>query len=132
VIRTWVRNLVAVDVPALRHLVNVLVFPSKGPRPHPDECSGSDLDGDEYWVCWDSTLIPPQIVNAAPMDYSPAKATEVYGGVKVRRTGSLLIYVVQKAEAHIGDTSNARENTKSLEIILQDTMCTCSRCVFDI
>ena len=39
-------------------------------RPHPNECSGSDLDGDVYFVCWDRDLIPPQ--QHPPMDYTPA------------------------------------------------------------
>ncbi|XP_020089659.1 probable RNA-dependent RNA polymerase 1 [Ananas comosus] len=65
-----VRVLMAVDVPALRHMVDCVVFPQKGKRPHPNECSGSDLDGDIYFVCWDPTLIPPCMVS--PMDYTQA------------------------------------------------------------
>ncbi|CAK9142330.1 unnamed protein product [Ilex paraguariensis] len=65
-----VRVLRAVDVPALHHMVDCVVFPQKGKRPHPNECSGSDLDGDIYFVCWDSDLIPPRQVQ--PMDYTPA------------------------------------------------------------
>ncbi|KAM7487791.1 hypothetical protein LguiB_025275 [Lonicera macranthoides] len=65
-----VRVLRAVDVPALHHLVDCVVFPQKGIRPHPNECSGSDLDGDIYFVCWDPDLIPPQ--QNQPMDYTPA------------------------------------------------------------
>ncbi|CAN1846087.1 RNA-dependent RNA polymerase 2 [Linum perenne] len=48
-------------------LVDCILFPQKGPRPHPNECSGGDLDGDLYFVSWDEDLIPPQTV--APMDY---------------------------------------------------------------
>ncbi|KAK0597678.1 hypothetical protein LWI29_027530 [Acer saccharum] len=66
------RVLEAVDVPALHHMVDCIVFPAKGKRPHPDECSGSDLDGDVYFVCWDPDLIPPRQV--PPMDYTPAPA----------------------------------------------------------
>lgn len=65
-----VRILQAVDIPALRHMVNCVVFPQQGPRSHPNECSGSDLDGDIYFVSWDPSLIPPRMV--APMDYTPA------------------------------------------------------------
>ena len=63
------RKFTAVDKPELRHMVDCVVFPSKGQRPHPDEMSGSDLDGDMYFVCWEITLIPPTD-NEIPMDYT--------------------------------------------------------------
>ncbi|KAL4637955.1 hypothetical protein ACB092_03G115900 [Castanea dentata] len=62
-----VRVLEAVDVLDLHHLADCVVFPQKGKRPHPNECSGSDLDGDLYFVCWDLDLIPPRQIQ--PMEY---------------------------------------------------------------
>ncbi|XP_076914711.1 putative RNA-dependent RNA polymerase 1 [Bidens hawaiensis] len=70
-----VRVLKAVNVPALHHMVDCVVFPQKGKRPHPNECSGSDLDGDIYFVCWDPDLIPPQ--QFEPMDYTPAPTMQL-------------------------------------------------------
>ncbi|KAF5442851.1 hypothetical protein F2P56_035469 [Juglans regia] len=65
----------AVNVPALHHMVDCVVFPQKGERPHPNECSGSDLDGDLYFVSWDLDLIPPRQIE--PMEYNPAPAKQV-------------------------------------------------------
>ena len=48
---------------------NVLIFPSKGKRPHPNECSGSDLDGDYYFVFYDKELIPKESNLIEPMNY---------------------------------------------------------------
>ncbi|GAV82938.1 RdRP domain-containing protein/RRM_6 domain-containing protein [Cephalotus follicularis] len=70
-----IRVLKAVDVPDLHHMVDCVVFPQKGKRPHPNECSGSDLDGDIYFVCWDPELIPPQ--QCPPMDYTPPPTIEL-------------------------------------------------------
>ncbi|KAL3502016.1 hypothetical protein ACH5RR_036465 [Cinchona calisaya] len=70
-----IRVLKAVNLPALHHMVDCVVFPQKGVRPHPNECSGSDLDGDIYFVCWDPDLIPPR--QASPMDYTPAPSMQL-------------------------------------------------------
>ena len=58
----------AVNCDELHHLFDVLVFPQRGDRPHADETSGGDLDGDEFTVIWDQTLLPPMAVE--PMRYS--------------------------------------------------------------
>ncbi|KDP31126.1 hypothetical protein JCGZ_11502 [Jatropha curcas] len=48
-------------------LVDCILFPQKGERPHPNECSGGDLDGDLFFISWDEDLIPSQ--TESPMDY---------------------------------------------------------------
>lgn len=62
-----IRVLWAVNRPELHHMKNTVVFPQKGSRPVPNKCSGSDLDGDLYFVSWDDRLIPQH--TEAPMDY---------------------------------------------------------------
>ncbi|CAF4655048.1 unnamed protein product [Rotaria sp. Silwood1] len=76
-----IRKLDAVDCPALHHLYECVVFPAQGQRPHPNEISGSDTDGDEYWVCWNEEL-----VNNATIQHPPATfdATE-----KVKHNGEI-------------------------------------------
>lgn len=73
-----VRTFQAVDVPVLHHIYDCVVFPSTGERPHPNELSGSDLDGDLYHVIWDDELIP-KMGNKDPMDYTSAEKLD-YGG----------------------------------------------------
>jgi RNA-dependent RNA polymerase len=69
-----IRVLEAVDKPELHHLFDCLVFPQKGERPHSNEASGSDLDGDLYFVTWDQNLVPPSKQSWPPMEYTAAEA----------------------------------------------------------
>jgi len=50
------------------HIVNCIVFPAKGKRPVTNMISGSDLDGDTYFVSWDKRLIPRETVDAISYD----------------------------------------------------------------
>jgi len=52
-----------------------IVFPTIGPRPHSDEISGSDLDGDQYWVYWGQELKIDKPIE--PLSHSPANKLTV-------------------------------------------------------
>ncbi|KAK3748423.1 hypothetical protein QZH41_005767 [Actinostola sp. cb2023] len=74
------------DKPATRdlnHLVDCIVFPVCGKRPHPDEIAGSDLDGDMFFVTWDSDLIPPAM--NPPYDY-PGAVSKPQGRITLEKT----------------------------------------------
>ena len=87
-----IRVLEAVDIPQLHHLVDCIVFPTQGKQPHPNEIAGSDLDGDEYFVCWDPTLLPPTLRN--PYDYPPTEGRDT----SVANRKSMIAYVSKQNE----------------------------------
>ncbi|KAH9895515.1 RNA dependent RNA polymerase-domain-containing protein [Xylariomycetidae sp. FL2044] len=79
-----IRVVEAVDVPELRHLRDVVVFPANGDRDIPSMCSGGDLDGDDFFVFWDPELIPPpEEWNHRPMIHDTLKPKELNRNVEV-------------------------------------------------
>ncbi|KAH6973539.1 RNA dependent RNA polymerase-domain-containing protein [Ilyonectria sp. MPI-CAGE-AT-0026] len=77
-----IRIVEAVDEPKLHHLKDVVVFPATGDRPVPNMLSGGDLDGDDFFVMWESSLMP-RIWNYPPMDYAGPKPQQLDRDVNV-------------------------------------------------
>jgi len=85
-----IRILEAVDVDELSHLKDVIVFPTQGPRPHTDEISGSDCDGDKYIVIWWKPLL------RMLTEYDAANYEEILTDVKALPTNPVDIIAAAK------------------------------------
>jgi hypothetical protein len=66
----------------LSHLIDVVVFPSKGQHPLAGKLQGGDYDGDIFWLCWDQAIVAPFKNAPAPVE-SPNHAK--YGITKDTR-----------------------------------------------
>ncbi|KAJ4987122.1 RNA-directed RNA polymerase [Stagonosporopsis vannaccii] len=59
----------------LSHLVDVVVFSSRGQFPLAGKLQGGDYDGDKFWLCWEDKLVrpflnaPAPVSNPDPSDY---------------------------------------------------------------
>jgi RNA-dependent RNA polymerase len=76
-----IRVLNAIYLPGCHDLTDIIAFPTKGPRPHADEMSGGDLDGDKFFVCWDTDIVTP-VKQVKPLSYEnkshPKKLYDLY------------------------------------------------------
>lgn len=94
------------DVPThLRQLTDCIVFPCHGSRPHPDECTGGDLDGDIFTVIWDERLIPSKQNIVEPMTFDiddPPECNEV-----IDDRGLIQFYIESIKNDILGVASNA-------------------------
>ncbi|CAB4432062.1 unnamed protein product [Rhizophagus irregularis] len=95
-----IRNVkVVVNVKELSHLKNCVVFSQKGNRPLPNMLAGGDLDGDEFFVCFDKRIFIPR--NEEPMVYDsqgkedlkrPVVMDDIYSNSKgVKSTGCIVL-----------------------------------------
>ncbi|EEC05952.1 RNA-directed RNA polymerase, putative, partial [Ixodes scapularis] len=99
-----VRKFTAIDEPRLHHVVDCIVFPGQGHRPHPDEMAGSDLDGDEYIVIWEPSLLFPGY-NKQPMNFSDRNPEPERGEITINDMIQFLCNYIKNDS--IGILSNA-------------------------
>ncbi|XP_062596258.1 uncharacterized protein LOC134257682 [Saccostrea cucullata] len=116
-----IRIFEAVCIPHLSHMVDCIVFPQLGPRPHPDEMSGSDLDGDEYFVCWDERL--STFENVIPMKFPRAEKTHLERDVELSDIAEFLANYIKNdnlgiiANAHLALADSEQEGIFSVRCI---------------
>ncbi|KAI1772740.1 RdRP-domain-containing protein [Hypoxylon cercidicola] len=112
-----IRVVEAVDVPSLRHLRDVVVFPAVGDRDIPSMCSGGDLDGDDYFVIWDPQLIPSEW-NFPPMVHEAPKSKELKRDVRVTDLISFFVRYMKNdslstiAHAHLAQSDALLDGPK--------------------
>eukprot|EP00210_Caulerpa_lentillifera_P009408 g8969.t1 len=110
-----VRTFNAIDCPLLHHMFDCVVFPSQGPRPHPNELSGSDLDGDLYHVIWLEELVP-SVENKVSMIYPSVPVMETKDAVS---TDDMLDFLQENIEfdclGQINNIHKALVDQKGLE-----------------
>ncbi|KAF2430979.1 hypothetical protein EJ08DRAFT_696920 [Tothia fuscella] len=61
----------AVHKPELAHIVDVVVFSSRGYIPLAHRLQGGDYDGDTFWICWEHDLVKD--FRNAPIQAKPPK-----------------------------------------------------------
>ncbi|KAK4059984.1 uncharacterized protein Triagg1_10945 [Trichoderma aggressivum f. europaeum] len=102
-----IRVVEAVDVPELHHLRDIVVFPSTGDRPVPNMLSGGDLDGDDFFIIWEPTLIPNEW-NHPAMNYSSPSPEKLDRDVNADDLRDFFVKYMQNdvlpliATAHLG------------------------------
>ncbi|KAF1844339.1 uncharacterized protein K460DRAFT_317788 [Cucurbitaria berberidis CBS 394.84] len=57
--RSDIQKVRALVCPELNHLIDVVVFPSRGEYPLAGKLQGGDYDGDIFWLCWEPRLVGP-------------------------------------------------------------------------
>lgn len=94
----------AVDVPALHHLKDVVVFSQLGDRDVPGMCSGGDLDGDDFFVIWDKDFIPKEW-NTEPMEMPATPKNDLRRPVRMEDV--MAHFVTYMKNDTLGQISNA-------------------------
>jgi RNA-dependent RNA polymerase len=113
-----IRVVEAVDVPQLRHLRDVVVFPSRGDQDLPSMCSGGDLDGDGFFVIWDPKLLPTEWSHP-PMNYTAPKPLVEPRVSTAKSLASFFVLFLKNdrlpliAHAHLATADYEQEGAKS-------------------
>lgn len=120
-----------VDIPALHHLRDAVVFPQTGDRDIPSMCSGGDLDGDDFLVMWDKDLLPRDW-NDEPMDYKAPEPAKLDREVT---TGDITAFFVQYmkndtlpkiAHAHLALADFTEDGVRDERCELKDSWFSCN------
>ena len=60
--------------PELKHLLDVIVFPSRGVFPLAERMQNDDYDGDTFWVTWDPAIVDKFENMSSPSDLSSSES----------------------------------------------------------
>lgn len=90
-----IQPLLAVDVPELHSLVDVIVFPRTGWRPVTSMLSGGDLDGDIYFCIFDERIAFPPYGPYPPMSYESPNPVELERDVTIADVADFFVDYIQ-------------------------------------
>ncbi|KAI0125087.1 RNA dependent RNA polymerase-domain-containing protein [Xylariales sp. AK1849] len=108
---------VDVEVPAIKALRDVVVFPAEGDRNIASMCSGGDLDGDDFFVFWDERLIPKEW-NYPPLMHDVVEPKESSRDVQIKDIAKFFVEYMKNdslgmiAHAHVAQSDRLPDGPK--------------------
>jgi len=117
-----IRVVKGVNIPELAHLRDVIVLPQTGDRDVANMCSGGDLDGDDFFVSWDSELLPREW-NCQPMDFTPLPPAFIKRDVVVDDISTFFVQYMKNdtlgtiAYAHLATADVEPDGVKSMKCL---------------
>jgi hypothetical protein len=105
--RSDLQKVRAVSRPRLGHLVDVVVFPSRGRFPLAGKLQGGDYDGDKFWICWERELVQP-FKNAPAPTMSPNPSDYHIGKYEKKLEAVIVPHELRSVKGFLKDAMDFR------------------------
>ena len=96
---------------AYKDLYDCIVFPTRGARPHANECAGGRVGGDKYFVCWDQTLVP-RFIGSPYIGYISNSSSKILN--KIKEVSKSLKCIEKRPASNLEETKKQQQARQQL------------------
>ena len=94
-----------------KDLYDCIVFPTRGARPHANECAGGRVGGDKYFVCWDQRLVP-RFIGSPYIGYISNSSSKIVN--KMKEVSKSLKCIEKRPASNLEETRKQQQARQEL------------------
>ena len=96
---------------AYKDLYDCIVFPTRGARPHANECAGGRVGGDKYFVYWDQRLVP-RFIDSPYTGYISNSSSKIVN--KMKEVSKSLKCIEKRPASNLEETKKQQQARQEL------------------